>query len=140
MRDLWSLNVKVIAFDSEDPIVSEAALHELSPSIEGTLEEVCIGSAPGRMLLEGADVHPLQMTWILTGFAIFHSRACGVHPGYQCLPLSCHPVSYNANPTHSVWQPQVLQPHCQVSFSLLGRQIELESVHIPQSCNIWEGI
>lgn len=41
MNHLYSLNVKVIAFDSEDPTVSKAAVCELSPSIEETKRSLC---------------------------------------------------------------------------------------------------
>lgn len=109
MNDLYSLNVKVMAFDSEDPREQNCFVWTVSLN-QGEQKRLPLARLPrGCFSKELASILS-QTTLVQAGFAVLQGRAYGVHPGYQCLSLTCHPITYNAHPTHSVWRPQVLQP------------------------------
>lgn len=108
MNDLYSLNVKVMAFDSEDPREQNCFVWTVSLS-QGEQKRLLLAWLPGGCFSKEMASILNQITLVQAGFAVLQGRAYGVQPGYQCLSLTCHPISYNANPTYSVWQPQVLQ-------------------------------
>lgn len=128
-----------MAFDSEDP--REQSYFAWTVSLNpGEQKRLLLAQLLGRCFPEELTCILRQMTLGQDGFAVFQGRACGMHPGSQCLPLTWHPISYNANPTHSVWWPQVLQPCLPSEFLTSWETDWAWNCHTYQSYNIWEGV
>lgn len=103
-------------------------------------EEALLAQLPGRCFPEEMPSILSQMTLVRAGFAVFQGRACGCIQGtsaYRSLetPSRTMQTPHTLSGGHSFCSLA-----CQVSFCLLGRQIELGSAHTYQSYNIWEGV
>lgn len=138
MNNLYSLNVKVTAFDSENPREQSCFTWNVSLNRKEQ-KRLCWLSSRGRCFPEEMQSILSQMTLVWASFAVFQGRACGCIQGtsaYRSL----------GTPSRTMQTPHTLSGGhsfcslaCQVSFCLLGRQIELGSAHTYQSY-IWEGV
>lgn len=137
MNDLYSLNIKVMAFDSEDPREQNCFVWTVSLN-QGEQKRLPLARLPAFL-----------RSWRLSS-----ARQCWYRPvllSCRVEPMVCiqGTSAYRslATPSHTMHTPHTLSGGhrfcslaCQGSCRLLRRQIELGSAHTYQSYNIWEGV